>query len=206
MESPLFSANGLPAAFTLPNPPSSRPQTTRNKCTLFMNRKAGACGKQPPVESRKSRHKKAPASEDTRVTSIKECSGRWSGQGRQLILAARGGNEISDGLVRPLFWSLRRVHPIRASNVQRTLVLVSCHKQRKQPIPFWRLANALKEFHGGGDEGGYFVGLPLSLSKFGKAPFNSASLASVTLVPNKESASSLCNLATSLRPASVIWV
>ena len=144
MESPLFSANGLPAAFTLPNPPSSRPQTTRNKCTLFMNRKAGACGKQPPVESRKSRHKKAPRIRGLPLSKSVLSAG--AAKDASKFWMPVGGNPISDGLVRPLFWSLCRVYPIRASNVQRTLVLGSCHKQRKQPIPFWSLANALKEY------------------------------------------------------------
>ena len=34
--------------------------------------------------------------------------------------------------------------------VQPATHLGLCHKQREQPIPFWRLANALEEFHGGG--------------------------------------------------------
>ena len=53
--------------------------------------------------------------------------------------------------------------------------------------------------------GSYFVGL-LRILHFGNAFFNSATPALVTLVPRNLSYSSCFNLATSLRPASVIWV
>ena len=53
IESPLFSANAFGAALTVFSPPNSRPQTTRKKCTFFMNQNGLPCENQTPLESRK---------------------------------------------------------------------------------------------------------------------------------------------------------
>ena len=53
MESPLFSANAFGAAWISFSPPNSRPQTTRKKCTFFMNQNGLPCGNQTLLESRK---------------------------------------------------------------------------------------------------------------------------------------------------------